>query len=35
MGQSLADVVGVKEPPMTVEDSSRQVVEQVRIPCPR
>jgi len=30
MGQSLADAVGVKEPPMAVEDSARHVLAQVR-----
>jgi norsolorinic acid ketoreductase len=29
MGQVLADAIGFKEPPMTVEDSARQVVEQI------
>jgi norsolorinic acid ketoreductase len=29
MGQSLADAVGMAEPPLTVEDSARQVIEQI------
>lgn len=31
MGQMLADTVGFSEPPMTVEDSSRHVLEQVSV----
>lgn len=35
MGQALADTVGFPEPPMTIEDSSRGVLEQVSlIPSP-
>ncbi|KAM4060823.1 short chain dehydrogenase [Hirsutella rhossiliensis] len=29
MGQSLADAVGLEQPPMTIEDSSRLVLEQI------
>lgn len=29
MGQQLADAVGVTEPPVSLEESSRQVLEQV------
>ena len=29
MGQTLANAIGCKEPPMTVEESSRQILEQV------
>jgi hypothetical protein len=31
MGQALADAVGFKEPPMEIDDSARQVLEQVCI----
>jgi hypothetical protein len=29
LGQSLADAIGYKQPPMTVEDCAKAVVEQV------
>lgn len=32
MGQAMADAVGFKEPPLSVEDSAKGVIEQVWIP---